>query len=52
MPATLGGRANRRFGAGGMVCRLIVPLAAISDAERQDDDEALAARIIATSFGD
>lgn len=52
VPATLGGLAERRFEAEGMVYRLCVPLGAISEGTGGSEDEALAARIIEASFSE
>jgi two-component sensor histidine kinase len=52
VPATLGGRAERRFEAGGMVYRLVVPLRAVSASAQSLENEALAERIIEANFGD
>jgi two-component sensor histidine kinase len=51
VPATLRGKAERRFDAEGMTYRLVAPLVAIRDLAPPWDDTGLASRIIETSFG-
>lgn len=51
VPATLRGKAERSFDAGGMTYRLVVPLAAIRDQPFTSEEDDLASRIIATNFG-
>jgi len=50
IPATLEGKAERRFERGEFIYTLVVPHAAISDRKTVRDETTLAARIIATNY--
>lgn len=52
VPATLRGKAERRFEEGEMIYRLDAPLAAVSDRTGSREDASLANRIIETTFRD